>query len=329
MAIAIMAVAGCKSDGDTNSSETKEEPKKPVTVPAFQADSAYAHVEKQLSFGPRVPGTEAHKQVQDWMEATLKRYGAKVTMQRFDARYHTGETVNATNVIGAFNPKNAKRIVLAAHYDTRAIADQDPDQSRRKEPIPGADDGASGVGVLLEIARLISEHDLDVGVDIIFFDVEDQGESGTDNNLSWCLGAQYWGKNPHKPGYRAQIGILLDMVGAKNAVFPKEDVTGLYPHAAQTQNLYNKVWNLAKAMGKGRYFSDHVARGIVDDHYFVNVYAGIPMIDIIHKPRNAVQGFGPHWHTHNDNLDMIDKGTLGAVGQVVTAVVYRYDGGQF
>jgi hypothetical protein len=324
----VLLIFGCKP-GDEKQEEVADTPKKEVKVPAFNADTAYAFVERQLAFGPRVPGTDAHKACQEWMMSELERFGAVVTRQEFTARYFTGESVRAANIIGAFNPKQARRIILAAHYDTRAIADQEEDPALRKTPIPGADDGASGVAVLLEIARLLKNNPVDVGVDIIFFDAEDQGESEADNNMSWCLGAQYWAKNPHTSNYKAQIGILLDMVGARNAVFPQEDVSGLYAHASQTQQLYNKVWRLAKAMGKGKYFGDHVVRGIIDDHYFVNLYAGIPMIDIVHKPMNASHGFGPHWHTHADDINIIDRKTLGAAGQVTTAVVYRFDGGKF
>ena len=259
----------------------------------------------------------------------LEKYGASVIEQDFTARFYTGQQVPSVNIIGQFNPDKSQRILLAAHYDTRFMAEEDADESRRDEPIDGADDGGSGVGVLLEIARLINDHPIDIGIDIVFFDAEDQGKRGDGANETWCLGAQHWGLNTHKPGYKARFGILLDMVGAKNAFFNIENVAGLYPHASQVHSLYQKVWNLARAMGKGRHFQNRQISAIIDDHYFVNLLTGIPMIDIINKPPGNEAGFGDHWHTHNDNLDVIDKNTLGAVGQVVTAVIYRAATGNF
>jgi glutaminyl-peptide cyclotransferase len=328
---ALLAIASC-GNGDSSTEDRQEDsdaaPREEVRIPAFQRDSAYAFVEQQLAFGPRNPGSEGIVQCRAWIVSKLSGYGAQVIQQDFTANVHTGERYPSVNIIGQVNPNHGQRVILAAHYDTRYMAEEDDDPERRDEPIAGADDGGSGVAVLLEIARVISENPIDLGVDFIFFDAEDQGERQGANE-TWCLGAQHWSRNPHRPGYRAKYGILLDMVGAKNAFFNKENVTRLYPHANQVHNLYDKVWNLAKAMGKGRFFQDRRVQGIMDDHYFVNVNAGIPMIDIINKPLESTEGFGPHWHTHNDDIDIINKNTLGAVGQVVTAVIYKESVGTF
>ncbi len=294
----------------------------PVKVPVFSKDSAFAFVAKQVEFGPRVPGSEGHKAARQWMVSKLKSYGAKVTEQSFKAKTETIGEVRAANIIAAFNPTYARRVVLAAHWDTRFAADED--NERPDKPIDGADDGASGVGVLLEIARLLNENPISIGVDIILFDAEDQGSSDGDIE-TWCLGSQYWSKNLHVQGYRAEFGILLDMVGAKGAVFQKEDVTGVFlqPKVNRIHHLYDKVWTLAKGMGKSAYFLDVKSRPITDDHYFVNLHTEIPMIDIIHKPLKSNKGFGIHWHTHDDNINVIDANVLGAVGQVVTAYLYN------
>jgi glutaminyl-peptide cyclotransferase len=291
-------------------------------VPAFSKDSAYAFIASQVAFGPRVPGTEAHKATRQWIVQKMKSYGASVTEQTFKAKTSTIGEVRAANIIASFNPTYARRIVLAAHWDTRYSADQDDE--RIKEPIDGADDGGSGVGVLIEIARLIQANPIPVGVDMVFFDAEDQGATEGDNE-SWCLGAQYWAQNPHTKGYRAEFGILLDMVGAKGAVFQKEDLTGIFPpqKVNRIHHHYNKVWSLAQGMNKSNYFIDLKGKPITDDHYFVNLYTEIPMIDIVHRPVNSSKGFGPHWHTHDDNLNVIDKNILGTVGQVVTAYLYN------
>lgn len=308
----------------------KEAPK-PVTVPRFDSDSAYAFVAKQVEFGPRVPGSDEIEACRQWMIEKLESYGADVIRQDFSATFYYGETHSSANIIGQFNPGMQNRVILAAHYDTRFMAEEDPDESRQDDPILGADDGGSGVGVLIEIARLISENPIELGVDIIFFDAEDQGERGGAQGTleTWCLGAQYWSRSPHRNGYNADFGILLDMVGAEDAYFNKEKTRGVYQNASEISEVYREVWSLAKSMGKGRYFQDRTIGGIIDDHYFVNTITGIPMIDIINKPPGAEEGFGPHWHTHNDNMDVISKETLGAVGQVVAAVIYRHSGGRF
>lgn len=331
--ILCLVATGCKSDGDTTNDESPHDiPAETVSIPPFNRDSAYHFIEQQLAFGPRNPGSAGIVACRDWLVEKLEHYGATVIRQKFQARIYTGDVFPSENIIAQFNPENRNRILLAAHYDTRFIAEEDPDPEKRNLPIAGADDGASGVAVLLEIARLLHEQPLQLGVDIVLFDAEDQGNrnSGADpDNTSWCLGAQYWSKNLHKPNYKPRFGILLDMVGAQGAFFNKENVTGLYPHAREVHNLYNKVWNLANAMGKGRYFQDRTISGIIDDHYFVNKIAGIPMIDIINKPPGQNDKFGPHWHTHDDDIGIIDKNTLAAVGQVVAAVVYRTAGGTF
>ena len=312
----------CKSDrtSENGGSEVPTATSEPLTVPSFNRDSAFAFVAKQLSFGPRVPNSEGHRQTRDWLVSKLREYGAEVTGQDFQAEAYTGEKLQATNIIARFNPSEGRRILLAAHWDTRPFADSplEDEENRKKEPILGADDGGSGVAVLLEVARQLSAHPVPIGVDIILFDAEDFGESGGENNNSWGLGSQHWSRNLHEPGYRPLYGILLDMVGTKGARFTKEQFSMQF-----AAPVMNKVWKLAQTMGYGNYFVDTPTPGILDDHYFVNTIAGIPMIDIVNRPPDSQTGFGTHWHTHDDNLDIINKQTLKAVGQVVLAVIFR------
>jgi hypothetical protein len=288
-----------------------------VTIPAVNQDSIYAFVEKQLSFGFRIPGQQGHTDCKNWLVSKLESYGTKVIQQDFPATFYTGETVQATNIIAQINPLKKKRILLAAHYDTRRVADYDRKFSNRSQPIAGADDGASGVAVLIEIARTISENPIDLGVDIIFFDAEDQGETKGPSNY-WCLGSQYWSRNIHVARYRPEFGILLDMVGAKNPRFAKDYVSRTY-----AGKVLNKVWRLAQNMGYSDKFVNENGGEITDDHYFVNTIAKIPMIDIINQPINSQTGFVPHWHTLDDDIHVINKRTMRVVGQVVAAVLYK------
>lgn len=333
----LILVIGCKSENSTSSStsSTKEptpSAKEEVRI-SFDRDSAYAYVARQVGFGPRVLGSEGHKACKEWFVKQFKEFGATVIEQDFDAKVYTGQVLKATNIIAQYNPANTDRIVLAAHWDTRHIADSPLSTDRKNEPILGADDGGSGVGVLLELARQLESMDLQLGVDIVLFDAEDYGESkddiedeaeGTKNRKTWALGSQHWSNNLHRTGYQPRYGILLDMVGARNARFPKEQYSTYF-----AAPIVNKVWDLADKLGYSNYFHNAEGGGITDDHYFVNTIAKIPMIDIINLPIDSEnKGFGSHWHTQNDNMDVINKRTLKAVGQVLLELLIKEDAGQ-
>ncbi|HPQ99523.1 MAG TPA: M28 family peptidase [Saprospiraceae bacterium] len=325
-----IATISCRQEPKSSVSTATEAPA--LQPPSFQMDSAFTYVEKQVSFGPRVPGSPAHEACLEWIVNKLSGFGLQVEKQTFSATIYTGQTVIGTNIITRINPDQNKRILLGAHWDSRFIAEQDADATTQKEPILGADDGGSGVGVLMEIARQLAQSSIPLGVDIIFFDVEDQGERSGAND-SWCLGAQYWSREPHVAGYQAKYGILLDMVGAHDAQFPVEDLTNIPGYtnqvASRVSATYLKVWRLAQQMGKGNLFVNRSVGGGIDDHYFVSTIRGLPMIDIINKPMNSPTSFGAHWHTHQDKMDVIDRRTLRSVGQVLLAVLFREAAGNF
>ncbi len=291
-------------------------------VPTFDADSAYHFVDQQVKFGPRVPNSAAHKACGAYLAQELERLGAKVFQQNMTVTAYDKTPLEAMNIIGSYNPEKEKRILLFAHWDSRPYADHDANATLHKTPIDGADDGASGVGALLEIARQLSIKSPEVGVDIIFFDAEDYGTPEfVDTYIpdTWCLGSQFWAKNPHVPNYKADFGILLDMVGAKDATFYKEFTSMRY--AARYVDL---VWNTARNLGYGRYFVNADGNAITDDHQYVISGRGIPCIDIIHTQPNGETGFGKHWHTSNDTMENIDRNTLKAVGQTVLEIIYKY-----
>lgn len=296
------------------SSATEQEESTDVSVPQFDADSAYSYVKRQVDFGPRVPNTKEHIACGNYLAKQLEAFGAQVTNQYADLLAFDGTLLKARNIIGAYKPDSKKRIVLFAHWDSRPWADSDPDERNHRTPVLGADDGASGVGVLLEIARLVNLQQPQLGIDLIFLDAEDYGKTSVDE--SWCLGAQYWARNPHVAGYNARFGILLDMVGGKNTVFAKEAYSEKY-----ASDINKKVWKAAQKVGYGKTFINEDGGGVTDDHLFINQIANIKTIDIVAFDPEG--GFTPTWHTVNDNMEHIDKNTLKAVGQTVLEVIYK------
>ncbi len=292
----------------------KTETVKTVPTPDFNADSAYAFVKAQVDFGPRIPGTPAHAKCADYLSAKLKSYGFTVTIQNATIQTFDNMQFTLKNIIAQFNPSSQKRILLCSHWDTRPWADSD--KKDPKKPFGSANDGPSGVGTELEIARQINLSHPNIGVDIIYFDLEDYGEDGGDQN-TWCLGTQYWSKNIFPADYYANFGVLLDMVGGKNAIFPKEsNSVQLAPNAVE------KVWKAANELGYGNNFIAQTKSFVgVDDHIYVNK-AGVPCIDII-EYNQATGGFGDYHHAHSDNMSIIDKSTLKAVGQTLLEVIYN------
>lgn len=309
----------CEPEGQQTTSQNDD--KRKVVVPKFNGDSAYAFVQKQVDFGPRVPNTPAHDACAEYLAETLRGYGGEVIVQEAVVIAWDGTPLNMKNIIGQWAPEKKKRLLLYAHWDTRPYADKDT--VRMNEPIDGANDGGSGVGVLLEVARLMSENPPDVGIDIIFFDTEDYGppeweEEDNRAYTDWCLGSQYWSANKHKPGYRAKFGILLDMVGGKDAIFHKEGTS-----MAFAPNVVNHIWSVAKDLGYADRFRDKITPQTIDDNYFVTYVAGIPSANIVEYHVDVLtMGYGKFHHTHLDNMSIIDVATLEMVGHVVMETIY-------
>ena len=277
-----VAMVACSNKSRNNADSEGKQPQSTVNVPQFDADSAYQYVKAQVDFGPRVPNTAAHRACGEYLVK--------------------------------------KRILLLSHWDSRPWADADPDEKNRHTPILGANDGASGVGVLLEIARQLHKQQPELGIDIVLVDAEDYGPhqsyEGTHKEEQWALGSQYWAQNPHVQGYNARFGILLDMVGAKDATFLYEGYSEEF-----AKGINRKVWNTANNLGYGRYFVKERGNTVTDDHLFVNRNARIPTIDIIQCSEET--GFYENWHTLKDDMDGIDRNTLKAVGQTIMEVIYK------
>lgn len=304
--------------------EEAEEVKKIQPIgPAFNADSAYAFTKTQCDFGPRAMNSDGHEKCLKWIERKFKEYGCEVTLQKADLKGWDGTILHSTNIVARHNPQATTRILICAHWDSRPWADNDPDSLNWHKPIIAANDAASGVAVMLELARLLngSGEKPAIGVDFVCFDAEDYGvpqwSDTQDDGSSFALGAQYWAENiPH--GYAPRYGILLDMVGGQGAQFYREGMSTQY-----APSIVKKVWRAARQAGYGSFFPNSDGGMITDDHLPVNQTAKIPCIDIIpYYPDCQQSSFGPTWHTIADNIDNIDKNVLKAVGQTMIQVIY-------
>ena len=304
--------------------EVEEATKLNPVGPTFNADSALAFCEVQCDFGPRIMNSEAHEKCGKWIVEKFRQFGCEVETQKADLKGYDGTILKNTNIIAHYNPKATTRILLCAHWDSRPWADNDPDSANWRKPVMAANDGASGVGVMLEIARLLqADKKLNphIGVDFVCFDAEDWGTPQwadvQDQGDSWALGAQYWSENK-SADYQPRYGILLDMVGGQGAQFYREGMSMQY-----ASSIVKKVWRAARQTGYGSFFPNSDGGMITDDHIPVNQKAKIPTIDIIpYYPDCQQSSFGPTWHTVSDDMAHLDKNTLKAVGQTIIQVLY-------
>ncbi|WP_084445910.1 M28 family peptidase [Hymenobacter roseosalivarius] len=326
--VALLVLTGCPDRSRQESATSKEEPAMRA-APAFNADSAFTFTARQVAFGPRVPNSPAHIACGDWMVAEFKKMGLTVREQPFEAMAWDGKMLRARNIIAQFAPQASRRVAVFAHWDTRPFADKD--KQTPNAPLDGASDGASGVAIALEMARVLSQQSDStapaVGVDFILFDAEDYGydtatQSKLENKLaaqgtdSWCLGSQYWSKNLLPAGYKPSYGILLDMVGAQNAKFSREQLS-----REVARDVVDKVWNTAARLGYSDFFLFQDSPGITDDHVYTN-QVGVRTIDIIDHLPIGDDYFPAYHHTTQDNMNIIDRRTLKAVGQTVLQTVY-------
>lgn len=292
-----------------------------TTQVQFNADSAYANVVAQCDFGPRVPNSEAHTKCGDYIVARFKSLGLSVTEQKADLKAWDGKVLHARNIIASYRPEAADRIILCTHWESRPWADADPDTTKHRTPVMAANDGASGVAVMLEVARHLNELNPQVGIDFICFDAEDYGapywaeDNAPQDGTDWCLGSQYWSRNPHREDYKARYGILLDMVGGKDARFCYEGVSLRY-----ARDIVVRTWDAATRAGAESLFQTVEGGYAQDDHVPMNEIAGIPTIDIIPYVEGE-HSFGATWHTVNDTPENISRETLRGVGQTLLQLI--------
>jgi glutaminyl-peptide cyclotransferase len=277
--------------------------------PRVDGERALARVRHQVEAGPRVPGTAAHAAIRDWMTRELTRTGGAVELQSFTDT-SLGAPLELTNLIGHFGPHRpgspVRRIALLAHWDSRPWCDEDPDSAHRADPLPGANDGASGVAVLLEVAELMGRRPPPVGVDLVFLDGEDQGHASRPEEFS--IGARGWVARLKPDGSRPIAAFLFDMVGDRDL--------DIYPEVYSAQraaNLVALVLEGARATG-ALHFHSEPRHAIIDDHIPV-LDAGIPAVDIIDFDYAA-------WHTHLDLPDQVSAASLAEVASVADWLVY-------
>lgn len=313
-----------------NTAETEEVEKTEPVGPAFNSDSALVYCAGQCHFGPRIMNSTAHDKCGIWIAGKFKQYGCRVKEQKTDVKGYDGTILHSNNIIASYNPEATTRILICAHWDSRPWADNDPDSTKWHEPIMAANDGASGIAVMIELARQLQLHSQkgkyasmikNLGVDFVCFDAEDWGTpswSGLqDDESTWALGAQYWSANKPEE-YAPRFGILLDMVGGQGAQFYREGMSEQY-----AGNIVKKVWKAARLAGYGSFFPNEQGGYITDDHIPVNKVANIPTIDIIpYYPDCQQSSFGPTWHTTQDDMQHLDKNVLKAVGQTLIQVIY-------
>lgn len=299
--------------------------------PAFCTDTAYAYLQAQCDFGPRPMNTPAHEACARWIADKFRQHGCAVELQQATLTAYDGTPLRATNIIARYQPDATTRVMLCAHYDSRPWADNDPDTTARRKPILAANDAASGVGVMLELARLVRSEKLTttdggqpLGIDFVCFDAEDwgqpdwdkaQNQSATDGG--WALGAQHFADNLD-PARAPRYAILLDMVGAEAAQFCKEGFSKQY-----APEVVKRVWRAAKQAGFAHYFPAKDGGWVNDDHLPLNQTAHVPAIDIIpYFPDCPQSSFGPTWHTLADDMAHISRETLRAVGQTLVQVLH-------
>ncbi|MDE7135369.1 MAG: M28 family peptidase [Muribaculaceae bacterium] len=312
---AIAGVSLCACGGKTTAETTPDTlPENNNTEIKFDADSAYQFIADQVEFGPRVVGSAAHARCADYIAAKLKAYGAEVIVQDTTYTDQNDKSQRVRNIMGRFNPHAERAVMLLAHYDTRPWADEDPDETKHSTPIDGANDGGSGVAVMLEIARNASQLPAAKGLDLLFVDNEDAGTHQDD--LSWCIGSQAWAAYRQSTDRPIDYAILLDMVGGKDACFPRE-----YFSEVNAKGVNDLIWATARQLGYANRFPDRISGAINDDHVPL-LKIGIPTVDIIETDPDA-GGFNPTWHTTADNLQNIDPATLNVVGRTVTAVLMK------
>jgi hypothetical protein len=299
--ILIFSLSGC----DLSCKGESQRSSKPSShLIRFDEDYSYQQILEYEKFGPKIPGSAAHTKTGDWIVQVMKQFGMDVLEQKTTVTGANGTKIPVRNIIARHLPNAKKRVLLSAHWDNRPFADQDP--KHKTKPVPGVNDGGSGVAVLMTIAKALHESQWNQGIDFAFWDAEDGGIHT--NPRSYCLGSQYWAFHPVPDDYSADFGMNFDMVGRKGSVFPIEAYSWF-----RAPEIIKSLKNAAQKLGYQDYFPDYRIGPVVDDHYFVSEVLGFPMIDLIYMTEDGK--FSPEWHTVSDTSEWISRDVMKAVGQ--------------
>lgn len=271
----------------------------------FDGERAFAYLQQQVTYGPRIPNTPAHEQTGDWILARLRATADTVVVTAFRHKTGKGDTLHLRNFLARFRPQEPARVLFLAHWDTRPRADQSPNIGAQRMPVPGADDGASGVAVLLGVADALKAKAPAVGVDLLFVDGEDYGNFADSNDV--LIGSRYFAA--HQPsGDPPLYAVLFDMVGDKNLNIYYEGNSQAF-----APEVVDRVWRTARDLGYGSYFLPGVKHTLLDDHVSLQ-HVGIHAIDVVDFDY-------PYWHTTDDTIDKVAAASLQIVGDVAVALV--------
>jgi hypothetical protein len=278
----------------------------------FDGQAAYDYAAKQVAFGPRVPGSEAWKNAGDWIVAEMRTRADTVIEQRWTHVLANGDSLPMRNILARFRPEATDRVLYLTHWDSRPVADADPNPANRTKPIPGANDGASGVGLFVALGDLLKKTPPNVGVDLLFVDGEDYGTFGPPD-VDVLIGSTYFASHLPSPGYQPIFGVLFDMIGDKDLnIFQEQN------SVARAPEVVSRVWNEADELGYSKYFISQPKYAITDDHIPL-LQAGLRVIDVIDIDYES-QSNNYH-HTLADTMDKISAKSLGIVGDVAAALV--------
>ena len=303
-------VAGCKGDAKEGTAAQRTETTGPLTtVTGFDGQAAYNYARTQVDFGPRVPGTPAAKRAGDWIISQMRSRADTVIVQSFTHTTADGKKLALRNIVARFRPQLSERVLYVTHWDSRPVSESAATDEDRKKPVPGANDGASGVGMFIALGDILKKKRPTVGVDLLFTDGEDYGQFGPPE-VDVLIGSKYFASHLPSPGYKPLYGVLWDMIGDKDLRIPYE-----MNSFQQAPEVVSRVWQTAADLGYGNVFVQESGGLITDDHIPL-LNAGMRVIDVIDLVYSA-------HHTPQDTMDKISARSLATVGDVATALVTR------